>query len=69
MLSTCSSPAPALRALRILGKLDSFRMGPGKNYGIAIGVSSYIRGCRDSQRAALSACFLDAGHNPPEGCR
>ena len=59
-------PRSALRALRILGKLDSFRMGPGKNYGIAIGVAATFEDV-ETPEGGNERRFLDAGHNPPDG--
>ena len=59
-------PAPAFRPLRMLGKLDSFRMGPGKNYWIAIGAAATFEEAATPEGGTERA-FLDAGHNPPEG--
>ena len=59
-------PAPAFRPLRMLGKLDSFRMGPGKNYWIAIGAAATFEDVA-APDGGTERSFLDAGHNPPEG--
>ncbi len=59
-------PAPAFRPLRMLGKLDSFRMGPGKNYWIAIGAAATFEDVAAAD-GGTERSFLDAGHNPPEG--
>ena len=59
-------PRPAFRALRMLGKLDSFRMGPGKNYWIAIGAAATFEDV-ESPAGGTERRFLDAGHNPPDG--
>ena len=59
-------PAPAFRPLRMLGKLDPFRMGPGKNYWIAIGAAATFEEAA-TPGGGTERVFLDAGHNPPEG--
>ena len=59
-------PRPAFRALRMLGKLDPFRMGPGKNYWIAIGAAATFEEVETPEGGA-ERVFLDAGQNPPDG--
>ena len=59
-------PRLAFRELKMLGKLDPFRMGSGKNYWIAIGVAATFEDV-ETPDGVTERNFLDAGHNPPEG--
>ncbi len=59
-------PRPTIRALNMLGKTDPFRIGPGKNYWIAIGAAATFEEV-ETPEGVTERRFLDAGHNPPEG--
>ena len=59
-------PRPAYRGLKMLGKIAPERIGPGKNYWVAIGVPATFKEETAPDGSATRA-FLDAGHNPPDG--
>ena len=59
-------PRPAVRALNMLGKIEPVRIGPGKNYWVAIGAAATFEEV-ETPEGATERRFLDAGHNPPEG--
>ena len=59
-------PRPAVRALNMLGKIELVRIGPGKNYWVAIGAAATFEEV-ETPEGATERRFLDAGHNPPEG--
>ena len=61
-----SEPRPANRALNMLGKIEPLRIGPGKNYWIAIGAAATFEEV-ETPDGVTERRFLDAGHNPPEG--
>ena len=59
-------PRPVYRPLTTLGEITPERIGPGKNYWIAIGTEATFE---DNEEAdgTQTRTFLDAGHNPPSG--
>ena len=59
-------PRPALRALDMLGKTDPVRIGPGKNYLVALGAAATFEET-ETPDGGTERVFLDAGHNPPDG--
>ncbi len=59
-------PRPTIRALNMLGKIEPLRVGPGKNYWIAIGAAATFEEV-ETPDGVTERRFLDAGHNPPEG--
>ena len=59
-------PRPAVRALNMLGKIEPVRIGPGKNYWVAIGAAATFEEV-ETPEGVTERVFLDAGHNPPEG--
>ena len=60
-------PRPTLRALDMLGKTDPGRIGPGKNYIVALGVATATFEEVETLDGGTERVFLDAGHNPPDG--
>ena len=59
-------PRPTLRALDMLGKTDPVRIGPGKNYLVALGAAATFEEV-ETLDGGTERVFLDAGHNPPDG--
>ena len=59
-------PKPTFRALNMLGKTDPGRIGPGKNYLLALGAAATFEETETPEGVA-ERVFLDAGHNPPDG--
>ena len=59
-------PKPTFRALNMLGKTDPGRIGPGKNYLLALGAAATFEETETPEGVA-ERVFLDAGQNPPDG--
>ena len=59
-------PRPTFRALDMLGKTDPVRIGPGKNYLVALGAAATFEEV-ETLDGGTERVFLDAGHNPPDG--
>ena len=59
-------PHPAFRPLNMLGKIAPERIGPGKNYWVAIGAVATFEEI-ETPDGVEDRVFLDAGQNPPEG--
>ena len=59
-------PRPVYRPLTTLGEITPERIGPGKNYWIAIGTEATFED-NEAADGTQTRTFLDAGHNPPSG--